>query len=467
VNRSPFFVLLILLALVVPSLLAQNDAAKDELDANRAQLELMRRDPQELERLRHNLKAFNALPPARREQISKLHADLRAEKDPTHLWNVLERYAEWVERLPNVKDRKTIEESSLENRVAIIQTIRALEWVNRQPEALRKQWDRMPGLPEKALWYSKQRDQERKRRKEWQDASRFWTEVDTKRPLPTHYTHLDPVAQNGIKEYLLPMLAQDELQQLQNAQGRWPQYMWTLIALADLHPLALPGERGIVKFEDLPAKVQRMFGYKAGLKQPTPSVVRDADGKWPGFAIAVVEFNKKRKPPEPLPNELWACDSASLLPPMKEYIEKVLLTAITKDEEKSLRGAEGKWPDYPKTIADLADKYQLPRPPWQTALLGPSETWDRYRETRPDLPEVPRFVLREYAQSLPSEQQAKLASGEQLYRQILPVWYDKIGAQLMPMHNQAPNLNGERKLGPFPFPGFFQRLPKGAQPRAG
>ena len=44
--------------------------------------------------------------------------------------------------------------------------------------------------------------------------------------------------------------------------------------------------------------------------------------------------------------------------------------------------AEGKWPDYPNTIQELARRHQL-EVPWHT-LPGQRKNWDNYRPPPPD-----------------------------------------------------------------------------------
>ena len=80
-----------------------------EADANRAQIARWKNDPEHLARLRQNLAAFRALPPERQEQLRRLDRALHAEDSSTQarLWNVLERYALWLNRLPAADRART------------------------------------------------------------------------------------------------------------------------------------------------------------------------------------------------------------------------------------------------------------------------------------------------------------------------------------------------------------------------
>jgi hypothetical protein len=83
---------------------------------------------------------------------------------------------------------------------------------------------------------------------------------------------------------------------------------------------------------------------------------------------------------------------------------------LTDAERLRIKDSEYKWPKYPLTIQELADAHRLPPPPWQTALPGPSERWDSYRELDLNgLPEVSRQTLYDFAiYQLNAQDRAKL-----------------------------------------------------------
>src|SRR4051812_3344620 len=82
---------------------------------------------------------------------------------------------------------------------------------------------------------------------------------------------------------------------------------------------------------------------------------------------------------------------------MQEFVDR-LFKMLDIDEKYGLTSAEGHWPEYPTTIQELANKYNLPVP-WLT-LPGPRERWDNYRSLRtaaiPGWPEVPAQNLRDF-----------------------------------------------------------------------
>ncbi|MBI1915040.1 MAG: hypothetical protein HYS12_09935, partial [Planctomycetes bacterium] len=87
------------------------DAAPDDaLASNARRLEEWRKDPEHSARLQRDLNAFRAMSPERRALLRKLDQDLHQEDSATQtrLWDVLERYHSWVERLPEA-DRRRVE----------------------------------------------------------------------------------------------------------------------------------------------------------------------------------------------------------------------------------------------------------------------------------------------------------------------------------------------------------------------
>ncbi len=399
-----------LLALLPPAalllaapLLALPEPTAEELQANRARLERWRQHPERLARLRRDAQAFEALPEARREQAQKLDHDLRelSSAEQARLMNVLERYGRWLRQLPEA-DRQAVEQApDKAARLAIIRALRDRDWMQKQPRALREQWAALQG-EERSAFVHQLREADRRRHHQWETAARFWTPLENKQPMPARLADLDlPREKDGagvqllVHQYLWPMLGEKEKQRLKDAEGHWPAYPRTLVAIADRHPFALPGPHGPRFVSELPLAVQaRVVAAKT---KETAKVVKQAEGRWPDFAVAVVEFNHKRKT-APLPHELWPCNYQGLLKPMQEYVDKVLIPALTEQERLRLRHADNQWPKYPLTIHELAQAHHLPPPPWQTALPGPRERWDPYRVQKlGGLPELPRLALYDFA----------------------------------------------------------------------
>jgi hypothetical protein len=355
-------------------LLALGDPTQDELDRNRRQFEEWRQDPRHLERLRAHAKLLLELPDDRRQKILRLDHDIHQE-DAAHqarLTSIMDRYAAWLDRLDE-KDRQRVKDAPDKNaRVAVIRELRDRDWMKYQPKALRDEYARLQGDARLEL-VKKLRLDERQSRLNWQFAARFWKQLEQGTPLPSRLADFPADVNTYVAEYLRPMLSKEEEDRLENAQGHWPLYPLTLVELADKHPPALPGPKGPKSFAELPTDVKNKFKNKNG--NYIPKLVK-AEGRWPGFAIAVSGFAAGKKN-YILPHELWASSKNCLSVPMQNFVGSKLLKVMNSEEKERLRNAEGKWPDYPNAIQDIASKHNL-QVPWHT-LPGLRERWDSYR----------------------------------------------------------------------------------------
>jgi hypothetical protein len=368
---------------------------RDDLEQNRELLEKWRSDPDHYARLRRDLRAFLALPPERQEAMRKLDRDLHEEDSATYgrLRRVLERYADWLERLP-AADRQRIEAvKDGKEKLSLVRAMREEEWIARLPKATRDQVRSTPADQRRAL-IAELRRRERERAQEWQLAIKNWDELIQNRPQPSRLTEFPADVQNYVSKVLIPMLNQAEKDRLELAEGRWPLYPRTLVELADKHVPQLPGPNtGPTRFQDLPEDLrQRLSKTK---NWPTPQITR-VEGRWPSYAMAVTFFARKRKVEVPPlgPTELKDFPS-----PVRQFVNRRLWPALTDKEKEELTRSEGRWPDYPRTLRDLARRHDLTIP--GMGLPGPRGTWDKFRPT-PALaadaqPQVPDHVLYDFA----------------------------------------------------------------------
>src|ERR671936_76956 len=102
------------------------------------------------------------------------------------------------------------------------------------------------------------------------------------------------------------MLWPQEKNRLSQAQGKHPLFLRTLVELADKHPIKLPGpSTGPSKFEDLPTELQARL---AKVKDWPSEAAKQAEGKWPDYALEVTSFAIKHK--VVLPKQLGPCRPA-------------------------------------------------------------------------------------------------------------------------------------------------------------
>ena len=376
--------LLAMFLLVAPLLPAEPTA--DEVQANRRRFEQLKKHPDQLDKLRADAKAFRDLPEERRQQIAELRQQLSREPASTQarLQSVLERYAEWWGSLDEATRDKIKQAPDKQPRLAVIRGIREQQWITEQPKALQEKIAALQGDARKAL-IAKEKEDERRRRVEWIIASRFWPELENEtkaRKLPTRFAELPLVVQSYVRDYLIKMfLTPEEKEQLAKAEGEWPQYPLKLVELAAKHPAALPGEAGPKSVKELPNEVLlKLRMLKQGTLVPLPKKeARLSEGKWPEFGTSLAKMAKQRGKTA-LDHEFLAYDRDCLNKEMQEFLKKKLEPLLSRDELQRLydAGAEGRWPDYPKTIQELADRHAL-RPPWYILPQPPGEDWNKYR----------------------------------------------------------------------------------------
>jgi hypothetical protein len=396
-----------ILLLLLP-LLGEADSANDELERNRLLLEKWRNDPEHYESLHRNLRAFLTLPEEGQKRLRQLDQDLHEEESATsvRLHRVLERYAEWLQRLPEA-DRQSIQrETDPKKRLRLIRELRERQWVQRLPKAIREDLEKLP-LDQQRVRIAQLRQQERKRRDAWQVAIGNWTELTQNRPQITRLADLAPDVKTFVYESVFPMLTLEERNHLLQTEGKHPLFLRTLVELADKHPIKLPGPTtGPATFEQLPAELQTRLSK---IKDWPPLAAKQAEGKWPDYALEVVKFAREHK--MRLPKQLGPCRPGEFSSSIRQFLEKQLLPALGADDVALLNKAEGFWPRYPNVMLRLAGKHGLQVPGMR--LPGPPQMWNPYR-SRPTakaetLPEVSIDTLLEFARTnLDVEEQASL-----------------------------------------------------------
>jgi hypothetical protein len=368
------------------------------------------------------------LPPAERERLTR----------------ILSRYADWLERLPAEERKAVVGAADKGVRLKRIRQIRDKEWIGRQAAVVRRQWENLPqtaqppavlaatvigllasnprqvrplaaasallaeGTDLRTELVRRAKREEAARTREWVIAQRHWnelTEPGKRQGLPARASDFGKEVETFVKEYLRPWLSVEEKELLDNAEGHWPQYPMTLIDLAERHPMALPQQRGPNAYGDLPADVRARVS-KVFLKEQQEGKKGKKEDNWfhnpktgmkgveqrlesaklrgaPAslkFAAAVAAFAEAKN--LRMPYELWASKPSEMSPPMQVFLDekgpfKEHLLAAERDQ---LKAAEGKWPEYPLLVRDLARQTGF-TPPWQTLpdIGGKREVWEKYQ----------------------------------------------------------------------------------------
>ena len=204
-------ILAVLLGAAVP-VLAVSDGAPDDAEHNRRLLDRYRADPDHYARLLRDLQAFQALPPDRQERMRQFDRALHDEDPATQnrLWEVLERYTEWVNRL-SPADQKRIEQAADRNeRLVIVKELRQNDWIARLPQADREAVLALPE-PQRSEMLAQLRKEERQRRQEWVDwANALKAHPDAPNPRPAHPDGLPEVPNKVLIEFFNTELTVEE-----------------------------------------------------------------------------------------------------------------------------------------------------------------------------------------------------------------------------------------------------------------
>lgn len=373
--------LLAALALVAPGLAGPDDAA-DEEGQSRTLLRRWRSDAEHYARLRRNLKAFKELPAARQQRLRELDRDLHDEEPTTQakLWRVMDRYAAWLERLPEADRERIRKAATAAQRLQVVREIRERQWIERLPAAKRKEIVDAPSPEKRAERVARFREEEQKRRLAWQKVLGPREEGPRKGP-PVRVADLPAELKQFVEGKLAPELNADERKRLDDAEGKWPEFGRVLRDLFEKYPLTLPGPTAhpALTPRELPPAVRMKFQQ---IKGPDRRKITSSEGKWPEFAAAVTEAVRRLAPP--MPEELGPCRPGQFPREQHEFIEKKLWPALSPDEHAELRKAEGMWPEYPQAVQRLALKHKLSIP--NLPLPGPPEFWERLKVATTDIP---------------------------------------------------------------------------------
>jgi hypothetical protein len=204
---------------------------------------------------------------------------------------------------------------------------------------------------------------------------RHWDEITRPPALLRPLQPVVPEIKSFVTYHLMPVLNPEEKKRLQSSFGHDPQFMETLVELSDKHLVWLPGPpAGPKHYGELPAKVQEQLkNYRA---RP---LLRKTEGKWPDYCKDVTNLlNTQLKiPPE---EQLGPCRPSEFTPDIQQFIKTKLFNVLNPDEKKQLANAEGRWPMYPRRLAELAFQHGLHVP--GTALPGPPEYWESFRKKK-------------------------------------------------------------------------------------
>jgi hypothetical protein len=401
----------LILVFAMAALMRADQPAGTDIEHNRVQLEKWKKDSAHYARLRRNWREFESLPPEQQAGLRKLDEDLHSDDAATsgRLLRLLERYADWLQQLPEDDRQAVLNAHSNRERLMAIKRIREREWVKRLPETTQAELKRLPPASRAAREVELHLN-EAELRSRWDLGLKYANEFNRLKKWDAEKPgKLAEDIKVFIKNSLEPMLSQAEKDRLA-ANNNWPLFEITFAELAvEKHPIRLPGPvTGPKHFDELPEKVRTEF-KGLGKAKRNPAVAAK-EGKWPDYAIGVTAFAAQQK--RAMPVQLGPCKPGEFSPAIQAFIEKELVPKLSAKEKEELKREEGSWPAYPDKLWRLAEKHVGPVPGMKPP--GPQDVWkalSRARATsgRGSLPDVSESTLTEFAKNeLTAEERAAL-----------------------------------------------------------
>jgi len=353
-------------------------------------------DPNDREYLRRQYAWFQSLPPARQQQLRtlndefhKLDADTQAR-----LTKVMQAYNAWLAKLPDADRDRVLAAATADERVQIVEDLRERDWVRALPKVQRDEYASLPNEVRTARvreWRAEEDD----RHDDWVIAQKNWEDVKQGRE-PAGFPVELRVQLDAFVVNLRHSLSDNEKRALADAKAAADengQFMWyaiEIVRLADNHPL-LPGKVGPKDLASLPEAARDYVRKhppprKKGLMMLLVDDVKNLkrfEGRWPDYAYELTRYADRNNLKIPVP--LGDCTKTQMPPEVQTFIDKVLEPTLQqtekgKDQLAALKRVEGRWPEYPKALMDVAKQNRLPVPNW--TLPGTPQMWDRFRVNR-------------------------------------------------------------------------------------
>jgi hypothetical protein len=166
-NRSRLAALLLFAVLTVP-LWAADDATDDPVH-NAVVLDKWKSDPGHYALLRHNAERFGSLPREQQERMRRLDHDLH-ECDPEtqrHLLVALERYAAWLDQLPEADQKQILGIADRKERIKAIKAKYEQQWFDHLPAKERERLKNQPD-DQRAAAMARMHHDDMMRHEKWQ-----------------------------------------------------------------------------------------------------------------------------------------------------------------------------------------------------------------------------------------------------------------------------------------------------------
>ena len=341
------------------------DARGEQEQKYQSLLKKLKASPEHYNQLLKNYESFQALPKEKQKTLKDLddaiyqliksydsYQTLGKEKqialkkttgksdsqEAGRLIEVFQKFGEWYEALDESEKDSLAKASHPDGRIAEIKKILTSQWISRLPKG-----DSLALLnldePMRAIQIAKMKKEEQ---------IRVAQSFDKKKKGGLYLEETQKFI-TQIKQ----QLSSEQLEKLGKLEGKKGAFVKMILDFTEDNP-PLPLNKLGVKYlssKDLPPEVSaRLKSLKqTGVYKPFELI--KSEKKWPAFARGVTEIIRRSDPA--FNYEFGACKFEDLPEDVRVVVNE-LLQMLQDDEMVKLQAVEGKWPDYPLMLRDLA-----------------------------------------------------------------------------------------------------------------
>ena len=342
------------------------DARGEQEQKYQSILKKLKASPEHHNQLLKNYESFQALPKEKQKtlkdlddaiyQLIKSHDSFQTlgkekqialkktavksdSQEAGRLIEVFQKFGEWYEALDETEKDSLAKASHPDGRIAEIKKILTSQWISRLPksdsEALLKLDE-----PMRAIQIAKMKKEEQ---------IRVAQSFDKKRKAGLY-------SEEALKfiTQIKQQLSSEQLEKVSKLEGKKTAYTKIILDLAEDNP-PLPLNKLGAKYlvmKDLPTEVSAQLKSLKQLGVYKQIEITKIEKRWPAFARGVTEIIRKSDPS--FNYEFGACKFNDLPEDIRTVVENELLQMLQDDEKVKLQLVEGKWPDYPLMLRDLA-----------------------------------------------------------------------------------------------------------------
>ena len=341
------------------------DARDEQEQKYQSLLKKLKASPEHHKQLLKNYESFQALPQEKQKALKELDGAIYQliksydsfqtfgkekqialkktggksdSQEAGRLLEVFQKFGEWYEAL-DLKEKDRLAKASYpDERIAEIKKILTSQWISRLPkvdsDALLKLDE-----PMRAIQIVKMKKEEQ---------VRVAQSFDKKKKVGLYSEETQKFI-TQIKQ----QLSSEQLEKVGKLEGKKGAFVKMMLDFAEDNPPLPLNKMGVkyLSFKDLPPEVSaRLKSLKQTGVYKSFELIK-IEKKWPAFARGVTEIIRRSDPT--FNYEFGACKFEDLPEDVRVVVNE-LLQMLQDDEMVKLQAVEGKWPDYPLMLRDLA-----------------------------------------------------------------------------------------------------------------